>query len=120
MFRDKARPQALREVDITQFKMGAERPAQNSLLTVHICYLSPPPQLLEIVLVIVWQTILIQNFPLSLGCPEDDGDWTGEHPGPQVSLRVLPSNRASPRKSFIVLIIIIATITRVAVAVMLC
>lgn len=61
VLRDKARPQALQEVDITQFKMGAERPAQNSLLTVHICNLSSPLQLLEIVLVIVWQAILIQN-----------------------------------------------------------
>lgn len=56
-----------------------------------------------------------------MGCLEDDSDWTGEHPGPQVSLRVLPSNRVSPRKSFIVLIIIIiTTTTRIAVAVMLC
>ena len=77
-----------------------ERPACNSLLTVHICYLSPPPQLLEIVLVIVLTNHFDTELSPSAGCLKEAGDWTGEHPGPQDSLRVLCSSSVTKEQLY--------------------
>lgn len=45
-----------------------------------------------------WQGI----YPADAGCLAEDGDWTGECPGPQVPLKPLPCNVESLRNTFIV------------------